>query len=166
MAHKTLVNGTAYEVSGGRTLVDGTGYNIKGGRTLVNGTGYDVKFVEMVNLTVKTIFEGMNGDTASITVVSPEPFAPDPSNPNNTTTSWTVWVYDEPNCTIEIPVGSTIECTVSRVKGNAESCIIANGTTVLTGEGTYIYTVTGDVTVTIAEKFIQGSFGVITITEN
>lgn len=42
MAHKTLVNGTAYEISGGRTLVNGTGYSIKGGRTLVNGTGYDV----------------------------------------------------------------------------------------------------------------------------
>lgn len=44
MAHKTLVNGTAYEVKGGRTLVDGTGYSIKGGRTLVEGTGYDISF--------------------------------------------------------------------------------------------------------------------------
>lgn len=44
MAHKALVNGTAYEVSGGRTLVNGTGYSIAGGRTLVNGTGYDISF--------------------------------------------------------------------------------------------------------------------------
>lgn len=44
MAHKTLVNGTAYEIKGGRTLVNGTGYGIKGGRTLVNGTGYNISF--------------------------------------------------------------------------------------------------------------------------
>lgn len=44
MAHKTLINGTSYEVSGGRTLVNGTGYGIAGGRTLVSGTGHDVSF--------------------------------------------------------------------------------------------------------------------------
>lgn len=166
MAHKTLVNGTAYEISGGRTLVNGTGYSIAKGRTLVNGTGYDVTFVEMVKVTVKTVFEGMSGDTASITVISPEPFTPDPSNQNNTITSWTVAVYDEPNCTIEIPVGSTIECTVSRDKGNADSHISVNGTRVLTGEGTYIYTVIGDATITITEKYTQGEYGIITIIEN
>lgn len=44
MAHKTLIGGTAYEISGGRTLVGGTAYSISGGRTLVNGTGYDISF--------------------------------------------------------------------------------------------------------------------------
>lgn len=42
--HKTLVNGTAYEVKGGKCLVNGTVYSIKKGRTLINGTGYDIKF--------------------------------------------------------------------------------------------------------------------------
>lgn len=42
--HKTLVNGTAYEIKGGKCLVNGTVYNIKKGRTLINGTGYDIKF--------------------------------------------------------------------------------------------------------------------------
>lgn len=42
MAHKTRINGTAYEISGGRTLVNGTGYSVESGRTLVNGTGYDI----------------------------------------------------------------------------------------------------------------------------
>ena len=42
MAHKTLIDGTAYEVSGGKTLIGGTAYNIKAGRTLVDGTGYDI----------------------------------------------------------------------------------------------------------------------------
>ena len=44
MAHKTLVNGTAYEVKGGKCLVNGTVYSIKNGRTLIGGTGYDITF--------------------------------------------------------------------------------------------------------------------------
>lgn len=41
---KTLVNGTAYDVKGGKCLVNGTAYSIKKGRTLINGTGYDITF--------------------------------------------------------------------------------------------------------------------------
>ena len=44
MAHKTLVNGTAYEVKGGKCLVNGTAYSIKNGRTLIGGAGYDITF--------------------------------------------------------------------------------------------------------------------------
>ena len=44
MSHKTLVNGTAYEVKGGKCLVNGTVYDIKKGRTLIGGTGYDISF--------------------------------------------------------------------------------------------------------------------------
>ena len=44
MAHKTIINGTQYDISGGRTLVNGTAYQISGGRTLVGGTGYDISF--------------------------------------------------------------------------------------------------------------------------
>lgn len=45
MAHKTLINGTSYDIKSGRTLIGGTGYDIKKGRTLIGGTGYDLKFV-------------------------------------------------------------------------------------------------------------------------
>ena len=44
MAHKTIVNGTVYEVNGGKCLVNGTAYSIKKGRTLIGGTGYDITF--------------------------------------------------------------------------------------------------------------------------
>ena len=44
MAHKTLINGTSYDIKSGRTLVGGIGYDIKKGRTLIGGTGYDIKF--------------------------------------------------------------------------------------------------------------------------
>lgn len=42
--HKTLVNGTAYTVKGGKCMVNGTVYNILKGRTLIDGTGYDITF--------------------------------------------------------------------------------------------------------------------------
>lgn len=48
MAHKTLVNGTAYSISKGKTLVNGTAYTISKGKTLVNGTAYSVSFATTI----------------------------------------------------------------------------------------------------------------------
>lgn len=48
--HKTLVNGTVYEVKGGKCLVNGTAYSIKKGRTLIGGTGYDITFKPQVHI--------------------------------------------------------------------------------------------------------------------
>ena len=42
--HKTLIDGTGYEIKSGRVLIAGTGYDIKKGRTLINGVGYDISF--------------------------------------------------------------------------------------------------------------------------
>ena len=44
MAHKTLINGTAYTVKGGRDLIAGTGYAKKQGKTLIDGTEYAISF--------------------------------------------------------------------------------------------------------------------------
>lgn len=49
--HRTLINGTAYTVKGGKCMVNGTVYNIKKGRTLIDGTGYDINFEPDVSLT-------------------------------------------------------------------------------------------------------------------
>ena len=64
MAHKTIVNGTAYEVKGGKCLVNGTSYDIKKGRTLINGTGYDITFAPPIML-VKGDLITMNLDGMS-----------------------------------------------------------------------------------------------------
>lgn len=50
-AHKTLINGTAYTVKGGKCMVNGTSYDIKKGRTLIGGTGYDITFEETIGKT-------------------------------------------------------------------------------------------------------------------
>lgn len=46
-AHKTLINGTAYTVKGGKCMVNGTVYNILKGRTLIDGTGWDITFAPL-----------------------------------------------------------------------------------------------------------------------
>lgn len=51
MSHKTFVNGTIYDVKGGKCRVNGTSYEIKKGRTLINGTGYDITFGETISKT-------------------------------------------------------------------------------------------------------------------
>ena len=48
MAHKTMIGGTSYNVTGGKCLVSGTEYNISGGKTLVNGTGYNISFAPVI----------------------------------------------------------------------------------------------------------------------
>ena len=50
MAHKAIINGTAYDVKGGKCLVNGTSYDIKKGRTLIGGTGYDITFKQPVHI--------------------------------------------------------------------------------------------------------------------
>lgn len=71
MAHKTLVNGTAYEITGGKTLVDGTAYSIKNGKTLVGGTAYEVGFVTPIGeLAVgSSVFLNVNGAKTEFLVV-------------------------------------------------------------------------------------------------
>lgn len=56
MAHKTLINGTSYDIKSGKALISGTGYDIKKGRTLIGGTGYNISFGQPIsNLPVGAI---------------------------------------------------------------------------------------------------------------
>lgn len=74
MAHRTLINGTGYDMSGGRDLIGGTGYGKKKGRVLVNGTGYDVPFssgIPIGTLAVgSTVKIGVNGKSYDFLVVN------------------------------------------------------------------------------------------------
>ena len=74
MAHRTLINGTGYDISGGRDLIGGTGYGKKKGRVLVNGTGYDVPFssgIPIGTLAVGSVVKiGVNGKSYDFLVVN------------------------------------------------------------------------------------------------
>ena len=43
-SHKTLIDGTWYDLKAGKCLVGGTAYSVKNGRVLVNSTGYNIPF--------------------------------------------------------------------------------------------------------------------------
>ena len=51
-SHKTLIDGTAYVVKGGRDLIAGTGYAKKQGKTLIDGTAYKIGFSRTVTITI------------------------------------------------------------------------------------------------------------------
>ena len=74
MAHKTLIDGTAYKIKGGRDLIGGTGYSEKKGRVLVNGTGYDIPFfsgIPIGTLPVGSVVKiGVNGKSYDFLVVN------------------------------------------------------------------------------------------------
>ena len=54
MAHKTLISGTAYSVTGGRELIGGTGYDCKDGKTIIGGTEFTVPFSKGIPLSTIT----------------------------------------------------------------------------------------------------------------
>lgn len=54
MAHKTLISGTAYSVTGGRELIGGTGYGCKAGKTIIGGTAFTVPFAKGIPLSTIT----------------------------------------------------------------------------------------------------------------
>lgn len=118
---------------------------------------------EIVKVTIQSTCNGINGDTASITITSAEPFAPDQTKPNETVTTWTAAVWEEPNGYILIPAGSTIACTVNDTKQSNRCYVTVNGEYVLQAPGTYIHTVTGDTRVQMSDTYEMGEYGMINI---
>lgn len=71
MAHKTLIGGTAYEISGGKTLIGGTAYTIKGGKTMVDGTVRNIGFGTPISTLAvgSSVFMNVNGTRTEFLVV-------------------------------------------------------------------------------------------------
>lgn len=123
--------------------------------------------VKLAKVTITAVCKGINGDKAYLKVLSPEPFNPFPDlNPDYPPqTSWFTWVYDEENRTFEVPIGATIECKVDDSKQSNRCYVMLNGVEVLSDPGTYVYTVKGNVTIHMEDKYEMGEYGWITITE-
>lgn len=113
MAHKTLVGGTAYEISGGKALIDGTAYSIKNGKALIGGTAYEVAFEKIVLVTI-TKNKAANKFNRSNVEINGQ-------------------VYDgSVDVQIEVPTGTVIKCSVSSNQADATSSEIwLNGTLIL-----------------------------------
>lgn len=149
MAHKTLIGGTAYEISGGKTLVNGTTYNIKNGKTLVGGTAYEVGFGKPVTITI-------TGDATYVFI----------------STQYAAYAeidgvkYGSP-ATVTVKAGTTITCGVKGILKtntviNKPAYVYLNGEQVYSYEGdsigSYSYTVQGDIAIQV-EKFEVSSMG-------
>ena len=58
-SHKTLIDGTGYDIKAGKCLVGGTAYTLKKGRTLIGGTAYEISFgPDICTLIIKGTAEG------------------------------------------------------------------------------------------------------------
>lgn len=155
MSHKTLVNGTVYEVDGGKTLIDGVAYSIDKGKTLVGGTAYEVGFAKPATVTVtgedflgEGYYEGSiyystaDGNTGSLSSVG----------------------------TYELPVGTTIkiDCLIydrgyGMVEHNGDYVISESGDSSGKTDAYYSFELVSDTTL----NYYCGSMDfIITITES
>lgn len=144
MAHKTLIGGTAYEISGGKTLVNGTAYSIDKGKALVGGTAYEVGFVTDPVITI--IFEP---DTY-------EAFGETQYRCGNliigdTTYNAKYFINNGVDqCSLTLPVGTVIGCVIRASGTGYAGEVRINGETVLSGGyQTYEYTATTNATIVL-----------------
>lgn len=145
MAHKTLIGGTAYEITGGKALIDGTAYSIKSGKTLVGGTAYGINFAPSTAIITITGANNNSSDTryADITI-------------NGTVYDAASVVASGGTVVLEIPVGTIIECYVNGCTfPSADGQVYINEESVYAAKiaiGTYSYEVIGNADIYIEEK--------------
>lgn len=141
MGHKTLIGGTAYEISGGKTLVGGTAYSIDKGKTLIDGTAYTIPFTVTITVTG-------TGAMNKVYIVHGSS------------------IYYNPT-TITANVGDPIGCYVRDCRGSA-STITLNGTKVGGNDSAYQYNVVSDATINLYDSKSSNMYnriGKITITD-
>ena len=144
--HKALINGTIYEVTGGKCLVNGTVYNILKGRTLIAGTGYDITLIGLgckVNITGQGSTK--EGCTSYVEVGGRKIVAPE---------------------VLVLPRGTEI---VARGWYNfGEGGVYLNGSPVVQVSGaisSYVYTVEADVSVDLSHYPTYPNHGKVSIVE-
>ena len=150
MAHKTMVDGTAYGISGGKALIDGTAFSIKGGKTLVDGTAYDVGF-------------GGAGANVKVTVSNIGLLV---SQPNSTNAYFSIdGVKHNVAEEFVVPIGTNLSCYCSRGSNTSgKVAIYLNGaevqyTTNDRYHAGYSYAVNGDIEVVLQSGITMTSGG-------
>ena len=165
MAHKTLVNGTAYEISGGKPLIDGTAYSIKNGKPLVGGTAYEIEFGSpMVTVTLNTsLGSGAASKQEKLTLTFPEPI----THPTLGTGSCESITFEAETgldgLVFEVPLETSAYCSVSNGSYGGKGSVTLNGTEV---GGGYTHIITQNTRFYLCVKSDGGKgYGIITITE-
>ena len=113
MPGKTMIGGTAYDVTPGSVMVGGTAYTIKEGKTMVDGTAYSIKFAGDV---VVTITGSGSGNGAYVKI-----------NGTKYTSA----------ATITVPVGTGIYCYAAYLSLRKSGGVYLNGTQLKVSEYTF-----------------------------
>ena len=143
-----LVNGTAYGVKTGQTLVNGAAQTIYNGRTIVDGTGYDI----VLSTSGFTVTITGNGSTQTAWV-----------NINGTIYTSQTTLIVEPGTMIRLITEADSRNSRTQTKITIDGVTVGQGTG--SDAASYIYTPTGDITVTLrSQTGIRGTYGTITVT--
>ena len=174
MAHGTLINGTAYEIAGGRTLVGGTAYGIDKGRTLVNGTAYAIGFAQMCSIAIQGNPD-INPNMAFVQFNNLEEYDYDPVRVCGDGQAYLVYTGADAeeqlvdlsllNPTFSVPYGLSMYCYVKQ--SSEPGYVMVNGTKVAettSGDIFYRYTIINHATITL-NRLGQGRYGSVEITE-
>ena len=159
MAHKTLIGGTAYEISGGKTLVNGTAYSIDKGKTLVGGTAYEVGFAPKIPVVT------IKGNVANETTAK---------NYFSLTVDGQPYMANCGTVELTVPTGTIVDCSVSTnymmgakiILGQSinSGTILASAEKSATGEKlSHSFEIVGDTTITLGS--VTFSYFYILITE-
>ena len=164
MAQKAMVDGTVYELSGGKTMVDGTAYTINGGKTMVDGTIYEISMAQPITVTIRLNVDSMNyGNLAESTTgltlkINGKSYAtpPDGTNIDYLGNGFMRAIY-----TVSVPVGSSLYVVGHRtsIYGNAYGGVELNGSQV----SRYDYTMTLTDNAYISVTCVSGDYSYRTV---
>lgn len=163
-----MVDGTVYEVSGGKTMVDGTVYSINGGKTMVDGTVYDLFKKKQCTITVtKDGFESGAGAKSTCVEINGVQYGYVKAYQYDSLAGGAVLKDTGKSGTVIVDSGTQIICTFTKSSIYGE--VTVNGTTVATASP-YTYTVKGSVNIStrVTSTNLGGRvyyYGVIKITD-
>ena len=154
MSHKTMIDGVAYEISGGKTLVGGTAYSIDKGKTLVGGTAYEVGFAP--DTVILTITTKRNRTTLDVyeTYTSLHIMYTTPEGVSGTLETYEDGKYVIRVGDYEFPVGTTIVIESEYADDKIDQYIYLNGTQVEYSNNyiSYHHTLTTNTVITETER--------------
>lgn len=155
MAHKAMIDGKAYEVSGGKTMVGGKVYSVANGKTMVNGTVREIAFGGNPVITITGSGKQGSAQGAMVKIGS---------------TQYTSAAV------VEVAPGTTITLTVGARGSGSKAAIYVDGASKAGVSGgasatqtnirNYTYTVNGDIDIQLQLNYSSSSkfHGTIRIT--
>lgn len=143
--NKVMIDGTVYDITGGRTMVSGTNYDIDNGKVMIAGTVYEISF----SLPVTTIVFNVSNANNTLNATSAY-YILNGEKQTYTGTGGTLYS----NETLQVYVSG------STTNYSRYCSITLNGVQVQSGAGTYTVNLEGCKTITLAFRSILYNNGI------